>query len=136
MKLKVGSIMIDGEGIISGPDGMASFDLLHSKQNDDQVSLCAFDLIEWNGDDYRMHPLRMRKARLERLLNKPIDGIDYNEHFEGHGPDVFAHACRLGCEGIVSKRVDLPYESGRSKRWLKIKNPESPAARRIEPAER
>jgi len=45
---------------------------------------------------------------------------------------VFAHACKLGCEGIVAKGIDLPYQSGRSKRWLKIKNPNSPAARRAE----
>jgi ATP-dependent DNA ligase len=44
----------------------------------------------------------------------------------------FAHACRLGCEGIVSKRVDLGYESGRSRPWLKIKNPDSSAARRVD----
>jgi ATP-dependent DNA ligase len=60
------------------------------------------------------------------------DGLEYNEHIEGEGPVVFEHACKLGCEGIVAKRIDLPYESGRSKRWVKIKNPDSPAMRRVE----
>lgn len=60
------------------------------------------------------------------------DGIQFNPHVDGDGPTVFEQACELGCEGIVAKRIDLPYQSGRSKRWLKIKNPESPAARRAD----
>ena len=75
-------------------------------------------------------PLSERKAKLKKLLRKVQDGVHFNEHVEGDGAAVFEHACKLGCEGIVAKRIDMPYQSGRSKRWVKIKNPDSPAARR------
>jgi ATP-dependent DNA ligase len=64
-----------------------------------------------------------------RLLVR--DGIEFREHLEGDGADIFRAACKLQHEGAIAKLKDLPYESGRSKRWLKIKNPESPAARQI-----
>jgi ATP-dependent DNA ligase len=57
-------------------------------------------------------------------------GIVLNDVFEGDGDILFAHACKLGCEGIVSKRLGSPYRSGRSKHWLKIKNPAAPAVKR------
>jgi hypothetical protein len=59
-------------------------------------------------------------------------GIRFNEHIEGDGPTVFAHACKLGLEGIVSKRKDSAYRSGRSPDWLKMKNPDAPAVKREE----
>jgi bifunctional non-homologous end joining protein LigD len=58
--------------------------------------------------------------------------IRFSEHLAGDGAPVFRHACKLGLEGIVSKRRDAPYRSGRSKTWLKVKNPESPAMQRLE----
>jgi hypothetical protein len=57
-------------------------------------------------------------------------GIALNAHYEGDGRVIFKHACKLGCEGIVSKRLGSPYRSGRSDHWLKIKNPAAPAVRR------
>ena len=51
-------------------------------------------------------------------------------HLEGDGPTVFAHACKLGLEGIVSKRLGSPYRSGRSRDWIKSKNPSAPAVKR------
>jgi bifunctional non-homologous end joining protein LigD len=60
------------------------------------------------------------------------EGIELGEHLEGDGAEIYRAACKLGHEGIVAKRKDLPYESGRSKRWTKIKNPDSPAAKRLE----
>jgi len=131
-KLKVRSVVIDGEGIIAREDGLADFELLHSKANDELVTLCAFDLLELDGEEIHRLALAQRKARLKKLLGRRKTGIQFNEHFEGDGAVIFAQACRLGCEGIVAKRVDLPYESGRSRRWVKIKNPASPAARRAE----
>jgi bifunctional non-homologous end joining protein LigD len=131
-KLNVQSILIDGEVIICNESGLAIFDLLHSKKNDDAVTLCSVDLLELDGEDFRAHALKDRKARLQELLRKVRDGIQFNEHVEGDGPTLFLHACKLGCEGIVAKRIDLPYQSGRSKRWLKIKNPDSPAVRRAD----
>ena len=59
-------------------------------------------------------PLEVRKATLRSMLAKAGLGLRFNEHLEGDGPTVFAHACKLGLEGIVSKRKDSAYRSGRS----------------------
>jgi hypothetical protein len=75
--------------------------------------LYAFDLIELNGDDLRRDPLEVRKATLASIVAKASSGIRFNEHMEGDGSTVFAHACKLGLEGIVSKRKDSAYRSGR-----------------------
>jgi bifunctional non-homologous end joining protein LigD len=61
---------------------------------------------------------------------KASPGIRFNEHIEGDGPTVFAHACKMGLEGIVSKRPGSPYRSGRSRDWIKSKNPAAPAVKR------
>jgi bifunctional non-homologous end joining protein LigD len=92
--------------------------------------LYAFDLIELNGDDLRRDPLQVRKATLRSMLAKAGLGLRFNEHIEGDGPTVFAHACKMGLEGIVSKRKDSPYRSGRSPDWLKMKNPACAAVTR------
>jgi len=67
-----------------------------------------------------------------RRLTRATDGIYFNEHLDEDGAAVFKHACLLGLEGIVSKRRDFPYRSGRSKSWLKIKNPASPSMLRVQ----
>jgi bifunctional non-homologous end joining protein LigD len=72
-----------------------------------------------------------RKRRLARLLGRAKRrSIQFTEHLMGDGPTVFEHVCRMGLEGIVSKRTDAPYRSGPSKVWLKSKNPLSEAVRR------
>jgi ATP-dependent DNA ligase len=129
--LKVKSVTIDGEAVWCGKDGLPSFEELHSRAYDDQVFLYAFDLLELDGVDYRELPLEERKAKLAKLLAR-TKGMHFVDHVEGDGATVFEHACKLGLEGIVSKRRDLPYQSGRSKAWLKIKNPTSPAMMRLE----
>jgi ATP-dependent DNA ligase len=132
-RLRVESITIDGEAVWVGPGGIADFDKLHSRAVDDDVQLYAFDLLELNGTDMRGEPLERRRSLLEALLRDSAD-IRFSEHFEGDGARIFEHACKFGLEGIVSKRRDLPYQSGKSKRWLKIKNPNSPAMLRLEQA--
>jgi bifunctional non-homologous end joining protein LigD len=97
--------------------------------------LYAFDLLELNGEDMRGLPLRERKVRLERLLSLSRTGIVFNEHTDQDGATVFQHACKLGLEGIVSKRLTAPYRSGPSRDWLKVKNPDSPAMIRAREAE-
>jgi bifunctional non-homologous end joining protein LigD len=73
----------------------------------------------------------VRKATLASVLAKSGRGLRLNEHLEhDDGAVVFRHACKLGLEGIVSKRKGSPYRSGRSPDWLKIKNPEAPAVKR------
>jgi bifunctional non-homologous end joining protein LigD len=83
-----------------------------------------------SGDDVRRDPLEGRKATLAMILAKARPGIRLNEHIEGEGPTVFAHACKMGLEGIVSKRKESAYRSGRSADWLKMKNSDAPAVKR------
>jgi bifunctional non-homologous end joining protein LigD len=78
------------------------------------VFLYAFDLIELNGDDLRREPLEVRKATLASVVAKAAPGVRLNEHIEVDGPTVFVHVCKIGLEGIVSKRKDSRYTSGRS----------------------
>jgi bifunctional non-homologous end joining protein LigD len=75
-------------------------------------------------------PLEQRKQALAGLLRRERDGIVLNVHYDCDGAAVFKHACALGCEGIVSKRLGSPYRSGRFDHWLKIKNPAAPAVKR------
>jgi ATP-dependent DNA ligase len=81
--------------------------------------------------DWRQRPLEERKARLAELLAKAPTGIHFVEHMEGDGATIFEHACKLGLEGIVSKRRGHPYRSGPSKAWLKVKNPTAPGVLRF-----
>jgi bifunctional non-homologous end joining protein LigD len=74
--------------------------------------LQAFDLLELDGEDLRSLPLGQRKNRLARLLARVRAGIAINEHTDEDGAVVFAHACRMGLEGIVSKRLTAIYRSG------------------------
>jgi len=96
------------------------------------VTLCAFDLIELDGEDLRGMPIEHRKDKLLRLIRDRHPGIVFNAHYIVDGAIVFKNACALGCEGIVSKRLGTPYRAGRSPHWLKIKNPAAPAVRRLE----
>jgi bifunctional non-homologous end joining protein LigD len=90
-----------------------------------------FPLIELNGDDLRRDPLKVRKATLASVLAKAGPGLRFNEHLEhDDGETVFRHACKMGLEGIVSKRKGSPYRSGRSPDWVKMKNPSCPAVER------
>jgi bifunctional non-homologous end joining protein LigD len=126
-RLKAQSFLIDGEAVVCRPDGLSDFDALRYRRRGHNVTLVAFEL---QADDLRDLPLEQRKQRLSKLLARGGDAITYNEHLEHDGALVFEHACRLGLEGIVSKRLDSPYRSGPSKTWLKSKNPLSEAARR------
>ena len=126
-RLRSRSCIIDGEAVACD---VASFNLIRYRRHDDSTFLYAFDLIELNGDDLRRDPLQGRKASLEMILAKAGPGIRFNEHMEGDGSTVFAHACKMGLEGIVSKRKDSPYRSGRSPDWVKMKNHDAPAVKR------
>jgi bifunctional non-homologous end joining protein LigD len=128
-KLSVRSCVIDGEAIVCDANGLAVFDLLRRWGGNDVV-LCAFDLLELDGQDLRRAPIEERKATLAKLLRPSIDGIAFNEHYSGDGAIIYKHACALGCEGIVSKRLGSTYRPGRAVCWLKIKNPAAPAVTR------
>jgi bifunctional non-homologous end joining protein LigD len=87
-------------------------------------------LIELDGRDLRREQIELRKTELLKLLREADYGIFLNEHIDDEAAIVFQHACKLGLEGIVSKRRGSPYVSGRSLHWLKLKNPNSAAVRR------
>jgi bifunctional non-homologous end joining protein LigD len=78
----------------------------------------------------RQFPIEKRKNALAELLRDSHLSIVLNEHFEEDGEIVFREACKLGCEGIVSKRLGSPCRSGRSTHWVKVKNSKAPAVTR------
>jgi bifunctional non-homologous end joining protein LigD len=120
-----------GKAVACDDKGMPSFDRIRYRRYDGSVFLYAFDLIELNGDDLRRDPIEVRKTTLASVLTKAAPGLRLNEHIEHEeGAIVFTHACKMGLEGIVSKRKGSPYRSGRSKDWLKLKNPNAPAVER------
>jgi bifunctional non-homologous end joining protein LigD len=121
-RLRSRSCIIDGEAVACDDNGVASFDLIRHHRANERIFLYAFDLIELNGDDLPRDPLEVRKATLASIVAKASPGIRFNEHIEGDGPTVFAHACKMGLEGIVSKRKDSTYRSGHSLDWVKMKN--------------
>jgi bifunctional non-homologous end joining protein LigD len=118
---------MDAEWVCLDENGVANFDTLHSRTADHFAVACAFDLLMINGDDLRRQPLRERKLALSKLLLRSLDGIQYVEHAE---TGCFAADCKLGLEGIVSKKLNAPYRSGPSRTWIKVKNPKAPAATR------
>ena len=130
LRIKAASFLIDGEAVIARDDGTSDFRALRSRSRGHEAVLFAFDLLEHDGDDLRALPLIERKRRLARLIGRAKHAIRFVEHLADDGPTVFDHVCRMGLEGIVSKRTDAPYRSGPSKAWIKTKNPESEAVRR------
>jgi hypothetical protein len=82
------------------------------------------------GKDLRRTPVEERKRALVKLVRRALWALRLNEHIVESGDIVFRHACKLGFDGIVSKRLGSPYVSGRSRHWVKSKNPASPAVKR------
>jgi bifunctional non-homologous end joining protein LigD len=129
-RIKARSFTIDGEAVVLGPDSLSRFEELSRREAAETAILYAFDLIEHDGEDMRDRPFLNRKAALARLLHNTGAGILFNEHIAEDGPVVFAHACQLGAEGIVSKKVDSTYRSGPCRVWIKVRNPASIAVQR------
>jgi bifunctional non-homologous end joining protein LigD len=117
-RIKAKSFTIDGEAVVLGPDSLSRFDDLRRRLAARAAVLYAFNLIEHDGKDLRNLPFLDRKAALARLLRNTQVGILLNEHVAGDGPTVFEYACRLGAEGIVSKRTDGTYRSGPCPMWI------------------
>ena len=126
------SCVLDGEAIACDQNGLAVFEMIRWRRNDHAVTLCAFDLLELDGKDLRQAPIEERKGKLAQLLRCSHPGVVLNQHYDANGAIIYKHACALGCEGIVSKRLGSPYRSGRANFWIKVKNPDAPAAKRIE----
>jgi bifunctional non-homologous end joining protein LigD len=133
--LRCKSCTIDGEVVVVDDNGLATFDALrYGAREKPEALLYAFDLLELDGEDLRAQPIEARKAALAKLLKrKETPDIHYVDHLEfDDAAMIFDHACNLGCEGIVSKRLGSRYTSGRSRDWIKTKNPDAPGARRLE----
>ena len=117
--------LLDGELVVENEKGISSFSLLQTDLKDgrsDRFIYWVFDLLYLDGRDLTELPLVERKAALQRLLKKAGGGpIRYAEHFDEDGRVVFKHAAAMGLEGIVSKRRDAPYRSGRSDNFVKSK---------------
>ncbi|HET9987137.1 MAG TPA: non-homologous end-joining DNA ligase [Kofleriaceae bacterium] len=122
-KVSAKSFVLDGEIAVLRPDGVTDFQGLQQALNTRSPDLVyfAFDLLEQAGKDLRDQPLLARKARLEKLLAKAPAVLRYSEHVVGRGEELFAEACKRGLEGIICKRADAPYTSGRGKKWVKVK---------------
>jgi ATP-dependent DNA ligase len=105
---------------------------MHSRKHDAEVQLYAFDVLAVDSEDLRGLPLSIRKTNLTRLLARRPDGIFVAPFEQGEiGPELFRAACDMGLEGLVSKRRDRPYQAGRSKHWIKVKNRQHPAMTRV-----
>ncbi len=120
---------IDGEIVALLPDGRSSFHALQHLRSSSRdpgptaaLVYMAFDLLSLDGRSLISQPLAERKARLEGLLAAaPVPAIRYSTHVVGQGPAFYEQARQLALEGVVSKRVDLPYRPGRSDSWRKAK---------------
>jgi bifunctional non-homologous end joining protein LigD len=134
-RLPATSATLDGEGVACDPDGVTNFELLRAalgRPAKREVFLYAFDLLELDGCDLRLEPWSDRRWKLARLLRGAGHGIQLSDHMESaDGDAAFRHVCAMGLEGIVAKRRDRPYRSGRSPDWIKVKNPDAPAATRV-----
>lgn len=124
-KLDCESALLDGEIAVADKQGHTDFGALQDALSTGRGGFAyyLFDLLELNGEDLRKRPLTERKKLLEQLL-KPVVGkgpLAFSEHVKGSGGDVFGRACELKLEGIISKRADAPYRSGRQATWLKSK---------------
>lgn len=127
-RVEAGSALIDGELVAVDERGVSNFQLLQNSLDgghDSRIAFYAFDLLHFDGWDWRDAGCRERRRALVELhatLEPDIARlVRFSQHFEGHGADVFQSACALGVEGIVSKRADAPYRSGRGRDWLKAK---------------
>lgn len=126
--LPVQQAILDGELVALGAGGASSFRELQealSRKQTAQLTYQVFDLLYLDGHDLSATPLLERKQALAQLLQaagfESGGAVRYSDHMQGQGPEFFEQACTLGLEGVVSKRIDAPYRSGRSKLWLKAK---------------
>jgi bifunctional non-homologous end joining protein LigD len=127
--------VIDGEAVLLGVDGVSDFNGLHSRRQDEEVQLYAFDILALEGGDLRDLPIELRKTNLARLLARRPDGIFVAPFEQGEiGPDLFRKACEFELEGLVSKRRGSRYRAGPSPNWIKVKNREHPAMARVKEA--
>jgi bifunctional non-homologous end joining protein LigD len=124
-ELPCDTALIDGEIVVMAEEGISSFSALQSALSNGSRSgfvYFAFDLVHLDGRDLRPEPLLTRKELLADLLaDADHASVRYSEHFREPGATMLDHACRMGLEGVISKRIDAPYRSGRVGDWIKSK---------------
>jgi bifunctional non-homologous end joining protein LigD len=118
-RIKANSAVVDGEIVVPAADGTTDFSVLQNelKGKSTSIMLVAFDLLYLNGRDIRKLPLFQRKAELKKVLTDT--DVQFSESFELDGREMFAHACKVGLEGVVSKVRNGPYPLGRTNDWVK-----------------
>ncbi|TPJ34961.1 DNA ligase D [Mesorhizobium sp. B2-8-3] len=124
--LKCRDAIIDGEIVVLADSGVSSFPLLQadlSARRADRFVYYVFDLMRLDGQDLRREPLVERKQALAELLGEQPEhsALSFSDHFHEPGKVMLQHVCRMGLEGVVSKRADAPYRSGRGLSWIKSK---------------
>jgi bifunctional non-homologous end joining protein LigD len=123
--LGLDSAWLDGEIVVLGEHGLPDFNALQNAfdgRRTGRIQYFLFDLPYLDGHDLRAVPLRERRALLKALLDAKGGGaLRYSEDFPGDAASVLGSADRLGLEGVMAKRADAPYASGRSEAWLKLK---------------
>jgi bifunctional non-homologous end joining protein LigD len=124
-QLPCDAALLDGEIAVADAQGHTDFGALQDAlaQKTGRISCYLFDCLSLDGENLRNRPLIERKEKLNKLLaGQPKGGpLFYSDHVQGEGEKVFAHACKIKLEGIISKLADAPYRSGRAKTWLKSK---------------
>lgn len=122
-KLRAKQALLDGEIVVLDEHGVSRFQLLQQLGESRRgLTYFAFDLLSVDGENLTRLPLEERKKRLRKLVGGRAGLIRYSPHLEADGSEVFAKACALGAEGIISKLRDGPYRvAARSSDWQKIK---------------
>ena len=121
--LKAKSAIIDGEMVVLDANGVSNFKAFRRaiKGRPAELVLVVFDLLHLDGADLRNQPLVARRERLHRLVGDAPASMQFSPHVEGDGRDFYAAVDAMGLEGMVSKRADSAYRSGRTEQWLKTK---------------
>src|SRR5690606_10928603 len=124
--LRLPSALIDGELVVEDDSGVSNFSALQRDLKEgrtDRMVFYAFDLLYLDGFDLRNASLMDRKSLLQLAFDDLHGGgpIRFSEHISDDGEILIRHACRMGLEGILTKRADLPYRSGLGEDWLKSK---------------
>lgn len=123
--LPANNLVVDGEVIVPDGKGASDFDALEvamgPRGRSADMLFYLFDLLHLDGFDLRAAPLVDRKRILKELLSGVGAPILYSDHMEDNGQKMFEHACEMGLEGVIAKRMDAPYRSGRGESWIKVK---------------
>lgn len=126
-ELGVATAILDGEAVMYDEQGRSDFNLLQASlggptgKKTSPAQFVAFDLLYLDGHDLQKTELRVRRHLLADLIGSTESPIQFSEAFDATGAETFEASCLHGLEGIIAKRLDSPYRSGRNGDWIKIK---------------